>query len=89
MRILVFVIGGLETAAMLFLLGMLLISGQLWSGEQLSRYIGWALLRIYGLPYLACVVPALILAALNRWLPLALALCILAVPLAFISLRTA
>lgn len=89
LRVLVLVLAGLETAAMLLLLVLVIGSGQLTSGEALSRSLGWALLAIYGLPYLVCVVPALALALLDRWLPFALALCILVVPAVLVVLNYA
>jgi hypothetical protein len=49
------------------------------SPEALSREIARAILFNYGLPYRVCALPALILAAFNRALPVALTLCILAV----------
>jgi hypothetical protein len=72
-RYAVFIIGGLETVAAAFVL-WLGISG-LSSSEALSRSLSHALLLIYGIPYLVTVLPALMLAALNRWVELALALC--------------
>jgi hypothetical protein len=55
-------------------------SGQLSSGEALNRSLGWALLAIYGLPYLCLAVPALLLAGLNRHLSIALVLSLLVIP---------
>lgn len=80
-RVTVFILGGVETLAILLLTGFVIGSGQLTSGEALSQRLGWAIVQIYGIPYTICVLPALFLAAVNRWLPLALALCILVVPL--------
>jgi hypothetical protein len=80
MRRAVLVLTGLESLAMLAIVVIVLASGQLGSGEALSRSLGWALLEIYGLPYLCMTVPALLLAALNRHLPVALALSLLVLP---------
>jgi hypothetical protein len=76
----VLLIAGLESIAMLILVVTVVGSGQLRSGEQLARELGWAVLEIYGLPYLSLAVPALLLAALNRYLPVALALSLLVIP---------
>ncbi|HEY2227588.1 MAG TPA: hypothetical protein VGI22_07560 [Xanthobacteraceae bacterium] len=70
----VLVIAGLESMAMLGIIVIVVSSGQLRSGEALSRSLGWAILEIYGLPYLILAMPALLLAALNRYLPVALVL---------------
>jgi hypothetical protein len=85
----VLLIGGLESMAMLVIAAMVVASGQLRSGEALSRSLGWAVLEIYGLPYLVLAVPALLLAALNRCLPIALALSLMVVPAVWLFLRYA
>jgi hypothetical protein len=77
MRAAVFIIGSLETAAVLAVVWIVASSGQLTS---LSRIV----LYIYALPYLAFTLPALVIAALNRALPVALALCVLAIAASFI-----
>ncbi len=79
----VLVLGGLETIGALYILGGVLASGQLTSGEQLSRTLAWAVMFIYLVPYLVLVVPGLVLAWRNRRLPLALALCFAAVPITY------
>ena len=89
LRLAVFGLGGLEAAALLVVLAMVLGSGQLTSGEALSRSIGWAILAIYGLPCAARVGPALVLAVLDRRLWLALALCVLVIPILIIAVRIA
>jgi hypothetical protein len=73
LRLAVFAIAGLEAAALAFFVGLGLQG--LGSNEQLGRSISQALVIIYGLPLLVLVAPALLLAALNRWLPFAFALC--------------
>jgi hypothetical protein len=85
----VLVIAGLESMAMLGIIVIVVSSGQLRSGEALSRSLGWAFLEIYGLPYLILAMPALLLAALNRYLPVALVLSLLAVPAVWLVLRYA
>jgi hypothetical protein len=76
----VLLIAGLESMAMLVLVVAVVSSGQLRASEQLARELGWAVLEIYGLPYLSLAVPALLLAGLNRYLPVALALSLLVIP---------
>jgi len=88
-RLAVLVIAGLESMAMLILVVTVVGSGQLRSGEALSRSLGWAILTIYGLPYVTLAVPALLLAALNRLLPLALALSLLVIPAVWLFVRYA
>jgi hypothetical protein len=83
----VLLIAGLESMGMLVLVVM--VSGQLRASEQLARELGWAILEIYGLPYLSLAVPALLLAALNRFLPIALALSLLVVPAIWLFVRYA
>jgi hypothetical protein len=85
----VLLIAGLESIAMLILLVAVVGSGQLRSGEQLARELGWAVLEIYGLPYVSLAVPALLLAALNRYLPAALALSLLVFPAVWLFVRYA
>jgi hypothetical protein len=85
----VLLIAGLESTAMLILVVAVVGSGQLRSGEQLARELGWAVLEIYGLPYLGLAVPALLLAALNRYLPVALALSLLVFPAVWLFVRYA
>ena len=88
-RVAVLVMGGIATAGMCLILGLMLRDGALTSGEQLSRSLAWAVLFLYGLPYGVCVIPALVLAILDRWLPVALALCVLAVPFFLLLVRYA
>jgi hypothetical protein len=78
LRVLVLGLSGLGTVGIVAI--AFLVSGQLFSGEQLAREIAWITLLIYGAPYVLLVLPALVLGLLNRWLPLALGLCILTVP---------
>ena len=88
-RAAVLVVGGLESMAMFVIAATVVSGGQLRSGEALSRSLGWAVLEIYGLPYLILAVPALLLAALNRLLPVALALSLMVVPAVWLFLRYA
>ena len=84
-RLATFAVVGLETLLMIGLLIMVAGSGQLSSGEALSRSLGWAILAIYGLPYLIFVVPALVLAVLNRWPLLAFILSLLPAPALYLA----
>jgi hypothetical protein len=84
LRHLVFWVGGLETMAVIIPIGIVASSGELLSGEQLSRELAWVVLLIYGLPYLVFVAPALFLAFMDRYLSLAAALCILFPAIVFI-----
>jgi hypothetical protein len=85
LRRLIFLIGGLETLAVVVLISVVIASGQLFSGEQLSRRLAWVPIMVFGLPYLTCVVPAVALAFANRYLLLALGLCVLSLPVAFFA----
>lgn len=89
LHIVVLVLAGLATAVMLGIVALVVASGQLSSGEQLSRSLGWAILGMYAIPWAICVLPALVLGILDRWLPLALALCLAAAPLTWIIVQTA
>ncbi len=85
LRILIFLLGGLETVAVMVVIGIVMASGQLFSGEQLSRELAWAAIMVFGLPYLICVIPALIFAIVNRFLLVALGLCALSPPIAYVA----
>lgn len=80
MRMFVLIAGGLLTLAMAIVAGAVIASGQLTSGEGLSRSMGWAVLTIYGTAWAACVLPAMALAIADRLIPLALILCLLTAP---------
>ena len=84
LRSLVFFVCGLATIAVTVVIGIVVASGHLASGEQLSRNLAWGAVLTFGLPYLACVVPAIFLAFINRCLPLALGLCALLPPVAYL-----
>jgi hypothetical protein len=89
MRGAVLVIVGLESAVMFVIVANVVGSGALSSSEALSRTLARAVLTIYGLPYLSLTVPALLLAALNRHLPIALALSLLVIPAVWLFFRYA
>lgn len=75
LRISVFIIGGLETIAFV---GFVVAVDPFGSSDPLGRSIAVAMSLIMAVPYVALVVPALILAACSRFLPFALALTALA-----------
>jgi hypothetical protein len=85
LRIMIFLLGGLETVAVVIVLGIMIASGQLFSGEELSRELAWVPIMVFGLPYLTFVVPAAILAIVNRYLLTAFSLCALFPPIAFVA----
>lgn len=87
LRYAVAAITALETAAFAFIVWIVLSGGGLSSGEELSRKISRALLVIYGVPYLVFVLPAALMAAFNRWLPLALLMSTAGVLLALLFAR--
>ena len=80
LRALTFVIGGLETIAAI---GFLIILDPFAASDSLGRSIAQSLALILAVPYAALVVPALVLAARGRFLPLALTLSVAAPLVAF------
>lgn len=86
-RTAVFVIGGLQTAVVLAILVMFF--PELSAAESLGRAIASAALLIYCGPYLVFAVPALILAARNRYPLAAFALCVIAVASPIVLWRVA
>ena len=86
-RTAVFVIGGLQTAVVLAILVMFF--PKLSAAGSFSRAIASAALLIYCGPYLVFAVPALILAARNRYPLAALALCAVAVASTVVLWRAA
>ncbi len=59
------------------------------SSDPLGRAIGTGMATLVAVPYGVLVVPGLALGLANRWLPLALALTIAAIPAALIAWRWA
>ena len=59
------------------------------SSDPLGKAIGQGMAQLAALPLIVCVVPALALGHLTRWLPAALLLLLLAVPAGFILWRFA
>jgi hypothetical protein len=80
LRTLVFVMAALSTAAILWI-SFIFAKEMLWPGSSIGRSVAWKAFIVCAVPYMLCVVPAAVLAILNRRLPLALMACILAMPL--------
>ena len=82
LRPIVFSVVATYTAALLWL--SISMSKELFSSSpSMARSIALQFLIIAVLPYIICIVPAFVLALVNRHLPFAFALCIVAVPLFF------
>lgn len=82
LRLIVFSVVATYTAALLWL--SISMSKELFSSSpSMARSIALQFLVIAILPYIICIVPAFVLALVNRHLPFAFALCIVAVPLFF------
>ena len=78
LRIAVLVLAGIETALFAVVASFVLYQA-LFSNEQLSRSIGWAIAGIAAALFAVFTLPALILGIRGRWLKTALLLAILAV----------
>ena len=78
LRLAVLVIAGLQTLAFLAIEAIAL--SQVGSSEALSRSIGQGVALFATVPFALGTLPALVLGTLGRWLWLALALAVLAVP---------
>jgi hypothetical protein len=85
LRILVLAIAGLEALAGAAL--AIVLFGN--SSDPLGRNIAIGVGGITGIPLVLGTLPALILAVLNRWLPLALVLALAAVPAWLLLMRIA
>jgi hypothetical protein len=80
LRIAVFAMAALYTAAMLWV-SFMLFQEMKWPGPSISKSIALKIFMICAWPYILCAVPAAALAILNRRLWLTLLLCIMAMPL--------
>jgi hypothetical protein len=85
LRILVLALAGLEALAGVAFAIVLLGN----SSDPLGRNIAIGVGGITGIPLVLGTLPALILAVLNRWLPLALVLALAAVPAWLLLMRIA
>jgi hypothetical protein len=82
LRLIVFIVVATYTAALIWL--TISMSKDLFSSSPtIARSIAVQVLEIAILPYIICIVPAFLLALGNSRLPLAFALCIIAIPLFF------
>ena len=83
-RTIVIVLGLVETVVAIAFSAVMLQST-----DPLGRAIGQGMVGLMAIPYCVLVIPGLTLALLNRWLPVAIALVVLAVPAAFLLWRFA
>jgi hypothetical protein len=81
-RWLVLTLGALETLVAVNLVGFLL-----WTSDPLALAIGKGVAGLVAVPYLLFVAPALLMGLIGRWLPLALALLVIAVPATLLALQ--
>jgi hypothetical protein len=84
LRWLVLTLGALETLVLASFVGLLL-----WTSDPLAWAIGKGLAGLLVVPYVLFVAPALLMGLTGRWLPLALALLVIAVPAALLALHYA
>ncbi len=77
MRATILILGGLEA-----LVVIMFVYFMLQSSDPIGHSIAQGMAMLLAVPFALLVVPALILAMLNRWLKLALALVVLALPIA-------
>lgn len=76
LRVIVLAIGVLETAGLALFAAVLLGSSDPWG-------IGRALVGLMVAPYVLLALPGIVLAFVDRWVPLALLLVVTALPVAF------
>lgn len=81
LRNLVLVIAGLQAALFVFLELYFLASAA--SMDPLGRSIAQAVAMLIPIPFVLFTLPALVLAVMRRWLPLAAILALLAIPATF------
>jgi hypothetical protein len=86
-RKLAIALGTIEAVAIMAVFSLLLLQSQ--SSDPLGSAIGQGLAKLLAVPFLLCVVPGLFLAWANRLVYVALALVVLALPLAAILWRGA
>ncbi len=78
LRILVVVVAGIDTLLLVPYFGIMVIAGL--STDPLGRAIGQGMALLTAVPLFVFAAPALILGVVNRWLPVALVLALLAMP---------
>jgi len=84
LRRLTFAIGAMETMALMFYAGIMLQGS-----DPMGAAIGRAITMLMAVPYVLFTLPGLVLAWKNRWLPLALTIVVLAIPVAILFWRQA
>ena len=77
------VIGLAETQAVIAFSALMLQST-----DPMGQAIGQAMVKLIAIPFCALILPGLALGLANRWLPAALALVVLAVPVTLVVWRT-
>jgi uncharacterized membrane protein len=77
----------LASAETIFVIAFAILMLQ--STDPLGRAIGQGMVSLIAIPYCAFVIPGLTLGLLDRWLPAAMALLVLAMPAAFVAWRFA
>jgi hypothetical protein len=82
LRRLVLSLGGIETLLVVGFVGFLLSTSDPW-----GQAIGRAVAGLVAVPYVLFVLPTLIMGLLERWLPLALSLLVIAAPATLLALR--
>jgi len=87
-RRLTLALGVIEASGLLVVLALLLLES-LQSSDSLGRAIGLGLAKLLAIPLVTCVLPGLGLALANRFVPVALALILLSVPLTVVVWRHA
>ena len=84
LRIVEVVIGLAETLAVIAFSALMLQST-----DPMGQAIGQAMVKLIAIPFCALILPGLALGLANRWLPAALALVVLAVPVTLVVWRLA
>ena len=79
LRKVVLALGAIEGITILVFVGLILQAS-----DPFGAAIGQGMAQLAAVPLLTCVVPGLALGLANRWLPLALFLLLLAMPVSFV-----
>jgi hypothetical protein len=82
LRWVVLVLAGAESLLLMAYIGFL--GTALWSSDALGRSIAQGVMTLAAIPLLLLALPALIMGVIDRWLPLALLLIELALPVAML-----
>jgi hypothetical protein len=84
LRKVVLALGATEGLALLVFVAVMLQSS-----DPLGKAIGQGMAQLAAVPLLVCIVPGLGLGLVNRWLPAALVLLLIAIPVGFVLWRFA